>query len=346
MCFLHPGLTLLLQATCSNGDGGAVHIPDGYINLITSAGSGAVAAGGLWAALKQTGRRLAEKQIPLAGLTAAFLFALQMLNFPVAAGTSGHLLGGALAAILLGPSMGILVVAVVVIVQALIFADGGVTALGLNVLNMAIVTAPVGWGVFRWLMKVLPKTTASGVGATMVAGWVSMIVSSTVFVIEYAIGGQGGAPLGTVFAAMTGVHALIGIGEGLISAVVVGAVLAVRSDLVLGTADLALSRTATAPSGKAVGGIVAAGLAAALLLVLVVAPMASPAPDGLEFVADDTGFAAAAEEHPVGGPLADYGVAGIENERVGTVVAGAIGVGATFLIGFVLIALIRRRRPA
>jgi cobalt/nickel transport system permease protein len=269
-----------------------------------------------------------------------------MLNFPVATGTSGHLLGGALAAILLGPSMGILVVAVVVIVQALIFADGGVSALGLNVLNMAIVTAPVGWGVFRWLMKVLPKTTASGVGATMVAGWVSMIVSSTVFVIEYAIGGQGGAPLGTVFAAMTGVHALIGIGEGLISAVVVGAVLAVRSDLVLGTADLGLSRTATAPSGKAVGGFVAAGLAAALLLVLVVAPMASPAPDGLEFVADDTGFAAAAEEHPIGGPLADYGVAGIENERVGTVVAGAIGVGATFLIGFVLIALIRRRRPA
>ncbi|HEU4750935.1 MAG TPA: PDGLE domain-containing protein, partial [Acidimicrobiia bacterium] len=171
-------------------------------------------------------------------------------------------------------------------------------------------------------------------------------VSSTVFVIEYAIGGQGGAPLETVFAAMTGVHALIGIGEGLISAVVVGAVLAVRSDLVLGTADLGLSRTATAPSGKAVGGFVAAGLAAALLLVLVVAPMASSEPDGLEFVADDTGFAAAAEVHPIGGPVADYGVAGIENERVGTVVAGAIGVGATFLIGFGLIALIRRRRPA
>lgn len=323
-----------------------MHIPDGYLNLATSAGVGVVAMGGLWASLKQAGHRLAEKQIPLAGLTAAFVFALQMVNFPVAAGTSGHLLGGALAAILLGPSMGILVVAVVVMVQALIFADGGVTALGLNILNMAIVTAPVGWGIFRWLLRVLPKTTASAVGATMVAGWVAMLASSTMFVVEYAIGGQGGAQLGTVLAAMTGVHALIGIGEGLISAVVVGAVLAVRSDLVLGAADHELARTATTPSGKSVGGFVLSGLAAALVLVLVVAPMASPDPDGLEFVAVDSGFASAAEDHPIGGPLADYGVAGLESERTGTVVAGAIGVGVTFLVGFGLIALIRGRRPA
>lgn len=320
-----------------------MHIPDGYINLVTSAGSGVLAAGGLGAALKRTGRVMAEKQIPLAGLLAAFVFALQMMNFPVAAGTSGHILGGALAAILLGPSMGILVVAVVVIVQALIFVDGGVSALGLNILNMAIVTAPVGWGVFRWLMKILPKTTASALGATMVAGWVSMIASSSFFVIEYAIGGQGGVPAGTVFGAMTGVHALIGIGEGLISAVVVGAVLAVRPDLVLGSADLGLTRTATTPSGKAVGGFVAAGLAATVALVLVVAPLASSAPDGLEMVAEETGFAAAAENHPVESPLADYGVAGIQNERVGTVLAGGIGVGVTFLVGFGLIALARRR---
>lgn len=180
----------------------------------------------------------------------------------------------------------------------------------------------------------------------MVAGWVAMLASSTMFVVEYAIGGQGGAQLGTVLAAMTGVHALIGIGEGLISAVVVGAVLAVRSDLVLGAADHELARTATTPSGKSVGGFVLSGLAAALVLVLVVAPMASPDPDGLEFVAVDSGFASAAEDHPIGGPLADYGVAGLESERTGTVVAGAIGVGVTFLVGFGLIALIRGRRPA
>lgn len=320
-----------------------MHIPDGYINLATSAGAGVVAAGGLGAAIKASGKELAQKQIPLAGLTAAFIFALQMLNFPVAAGTSGHLLGGALAAILLGPWLGIVVVSVVVIVQALLFADGGITALGLNVLNMAVITAPVGWFGFRSLMKVFPKNTTVAVVATMVAGWVSMVASSTAFVAQYALGGEGGVSLGTVFAAMTGVHAIIGIGEGLISAVVVGAVLAVRPDLVTGTNDLDLVQSETTPSGRAIGGFVVGGIAAALALVLFVAPIASPNPDGLEWVAEDTGFAATAQDHPLGGPLADYGVAGIEAERTGTVIAGAIGVFSTFAIGFGLIALSRRR---
>jgi cobalt/nickel transport system permease protein len=322
-----------------------VHIPDGYINLMTSAGSGVVALGGLGTALKRSSRRLAERQIPLAGLTAAFVFALQMINFPVGAGTSGHLLGGALAAILLGPSLGIVVVAVVVIVQALIFADGGVTALGLNVLNMAVITAPVGWGVFRGVLKLVPKTTSSAVLATMAAAWVSMIISSTAFSFEYALGGQGGVAPGSVFAAMTGVHAVIGIGEGLISSMVVGAVLAVRPDLVLGTTDLGLVRTSTTPSRGAVGGFVGAGLVGALLLVLVVAPLASPDPDGLEAVAGETGFAETAEDHPIGGPLADYEVEGLENERMARVIAGAVGVVVTFLAGLGLIALSRRRNP-
>jgi cobalt/nickel transport system permease protein len=305
-----------------------------------------MALGGLGAALKRSGRKLAEKQIPLAGLTAAFVFALQMINFPVGAGTSGHLLGGALAALLLGPWLGIVVVAVVVIVQSLLFADGGVTALGLNLLNMAVLTAPVGWGVFRGMMRVLPKTTASSIGATMAAAWVSMIVSSTAFAFEYALGGQGGVAPGTVFAAMTGVHAVIGIGEGLISAVVVGAVLAVRPDLVTATTDLGLARTGTTPSGRTVGGFVGAGLVGALLLVLVVAPIASPDPDGLEAVAAETGFDSTAEDHPIGGPLAEYEVAVIDDDRIATVIAGAVGVAVTFLAGFGLIALSRRRRAA
>ena len=323
-----------------------MHIPDGYINLVTSAGTGVLALGGLGTALKRSGRRLGEKQIPLAGLTAAFVFALQMINFPVGAGTSGHLLGGALAAILLGPSLGIVVVAVVVIVQALLFADGGVTALGLNILNMAVITAPVGWAVFRGVMKFAPRNTASAVVATMVAAWVSMLLSSTAFVAEYAVGGQGGVALGSVLAAMTGVHAVIGIGEGLISSVLVGAVLAVRPDLVMATTDLGLARTSTTPSRRTVGGFVGAGLIGALLLVLVVAPLASPDPDGLEAVASETGLADTAADHPIGGPLADYGVAGLEDERARTVIAGAIGVVVTFLAGFGLIALTRRRSTA
>lgn len=319
-------------------------MPDGYMNVATSVGGAAVAAGGVWASLKETGKRLADKQIPLAGLTAAFVFALQMLNFPVAAGTSGHLLGGALAAILLGPWMGALVVTVVVVVQALVFADGGIVVLGLNVLNMALVTALVGWVVFRFLMRVLPKTTGGGVAATMVAGFLGVLAASFVFVIEYAIGGQGGASLSTVFAAMTGVHALIGIGEGLISGVAVGAVLGVRPDLVTGTADLDLRRTATAPGGRATTSFVVVGLAVALALVFFVAPIASGDPDGLERVAIDQGFSIEALDHPIDSPLADYGVGGIESERVGTMVAGAIGVAVVFGLGLGLVSVLRRRR--
>ena len=323
-----------------------MHMPDGYINVATAVGGAAVAAGGIWASLRETGRHLAEKQIPMAGLTAAFVFAVQMLNFPVAAGTSGHLLGGALAAILLGPWMGALVVTVVVIVQALLFADGGIVALGLNVLNMALVTALVGWLAFRALMRVLPKSTGGAIVATMVAGFLGVLGSSIAFVIEFAIGGLGGAPLATVFATMTGVHSLIGIGEGLISGVAVGSVLAVRPDLVTATTDLDLRRTATAPGRRTVTTFVGVGLAVALALVFFVAPLASNDPDGLERVAIDQGFSAGAEDHSIGGPLADYGVSGLESEQVGTMVAGAIGVIVVFGLGLGLVSLLRRRRTA
>lgn len=323
-----------------------MHIPDGFINVATAAGAGAVALGGVGASLRKSGRELAEKQIPLAGLTAAFIFAVQMLNFPVAAGTSGHLLGGALAAILLGPWLGTLVVAVVVAVQALMFADGGVVALGLNVVNMALVTSLVGWLSFRGLMRVLPKVTGSAVAASMMAAAVSVVASAIAFTFEYALGGEVGAPFGTVFGAMVGVHALIGIGEGIITSLAVGAVLAVRPDLVRGTTDLALARGATVPSRRSLLTFVIGGLVVALALVFFVAPIASSDPDGLERVAIDAGFAEAAAEHPVGGPLADYGVSGIEDGRLGTVAAGAIGVVATFLVGLVIASLLRKRRTA
>ena len=322
-----------------------MHMPDGYMNVVTAVGGAAVAAGGVWVSLKETGKRLVERQIPMAGLTAAFVFAVQMLNFPVGAGTSGHLLGGALAAILLGPWMGVLVVTVVVVVQALMFADGGIVVLGLNVLNMALVTALVGWIVFRASMRLLPKTTGGAIGATMVAGFLAVLAASFAFVIEYAVGGQGGASIATVLAAMTGVHALIGIGEGLISAVAVGAVLAVRPDLVTATADLDLRRTVTAPRGRGVTGLVAAGLAVALALVFLVAPLASGDPDGLERVAIDQGFSNEAKD-AIEAPLADYGLGGIESERLGPMVAGAIGVVVVFGVGLGLVSVLRKRRTA
>lgn len=321
-----------------------MHAPDGYVNAATAAGAAVVAAGGVGAALRQSSAALSERRLPFAGLVAALIFALQMLNFPVAAGTSGHLLGGALAAILLGPWMGMVVVTVVVVVQAVLFADGGITALGINVLNMAVITTLVAWPVLRGLVRLLPQTTGSAVGASLVAAWASVVASSVLFTLQYALGGQGGADLGTVFGAMVGVHALIGIGEGLITGAALGAVLAVRPDLVAGAEGKVLRRTVDAPPRMATGAFIISGLVVAAALVIFVAPLASGDPDGLERVAEDTGFIASAEDHPVGGPLADYGVEGVESEAAGTIVAGLIGVGLTFAVGLGVLALIRRNR--
>lgn len=323
-----------------------MHIPDGFINGATSLGAGVLAAGGLGAALRQGNRALKDRQIPLAGLVAAFVFALQMLNFPVAAGTSGHLLGGALAAVLLGPWMGVVVVSVVVIVQALLFADGGISALGLNIINMGLLTAISGWAAFRLLMAVLPKRSGSVVGSSIVAAWLSVVVSSLGFVAAYALGGAGQAPIGTVLGAMSGVHALIGIGEGLITGAIIAAVLGVRPDLVYGAQKYELANSDRLMPGRtATGGFVAVGLAVALALVIFVAPLANSNPDGLERVAEDQGFIATAEDSAaVDSPLADYGVAGVEDDRTGTVVAGLIGTVLVFAVGTGALIVFRRKR--
>jgi cobalt/nickel transport system permease protein len=215
-----------------------MHIPDGFINAPTSLAAGAVAAGGVGVSLRRAAETLQDKQAPLAGLVAAYIFAVQMLNFPVAAGTSGHLLGGALAAILVGPWAGALCVSVVLLVQGLLFADGGLSALGLNIVNMALVTAWGGYAIFLLLRRALPRTRTSVTVSAGVAAGISVVLASLTFVVEYAIGGNGGASVGTVFAAMVGVHTLIGVGEGIITALTVGVVLGVRPDLVYGAADL------------------------------------------------------------------------------------------------------------
>src|SRR5918994_2159600 len=179
-----------------------MHIPDGFIDGTTSAGAAVVAAGGMGAALRRAGEVLDERRVPLAGLVAAFVFAVQMLNFPVVSGTSGHLLGGALAAILVGPAVGAVCVSVVLAIQALLFADGGLSALGLNVLNMALVTAFGGYALFVLLRRLLPDSPASVVAASGVAAGFGVVLASAAFAIEYAIGGSGGASVGTVIQAM------------------------------------------------------------------------------------------------------------------------------------------------
>jgi len=209
-----------------------VHIPDGFINIPTSAGFGAAALGGVWYSIRRAARLLDDRRIPLAGLVAAFVFAAQMVNFPVAAGTSGHLIGGVLAAVLVGPWLGTLVLTVVLVVQGFFFADGGLSALGLNVFNMALVGTLGGYLIYRGLIAILPKNRPGTLVSAGLAAGLSVPLAAFAFVLQYAIGGEGGVALTTVAAAMGGVHLLIGIGEGLITAMVVGAVLASRPDLV------------------------------------------------------------------------------------------------------------------
>jgi len=202
-------------------------------------GAGVVSAGTIAVGLKRAATELDDRVAPLAGLTAAFVFAAQMVNFPVAGGTSGHLLGGALAAVLIGPWAGTIAVAVVLVVQALLFADGGLTALGLNVLLISIVPAFVGYATFKVARTVLP-TNAGGVGlAAGVGAFVSVPVAAALFSVLFAVGGAVDLSFGTVLSAMVGVHLLVGIGEAVITASVVTAVATTRPDLVHGARDLA-----------------------------------------------------------------------------------------------------------
>ncbi|HET9381927.1 MAG TPA: energy-coupling factor ABC transporter permease, partial [Streptomyces sp.] len=215
-----------------------MHVPDGFIDAPTSAVTGVLAAGAVAVSLRGARRELDERTAPLAGLVAAFIFAVQMLNFPVAGGTSGHLLGGALAAILVGPYTGVLCVSVVLLMQGILFADGGLTALGVNITDMAIVTTVVAYALFRGLAKVLPRSRRSVTAASFAAALVSVPASALAFTLIYAVGGTTEVSIGKVTTAMVGVHVLIGIGEAVITALTVGAVVAVRPDLVHGARGL------------------------------------------------------------------------------------------------------------
>ena len=184
-------------------------------------------------ALRGARRELDDRTAPMAGLVATFVFAGQMMNFPVGAGTSGHLLGGALAAVLVGPFTAVLCISVVLLVQALFMADGGITALGTNITLMALVGVVVGWLVFRAVQSVLPKRLVDGRPAAAVGALVSVPVAALVFTLLFAVGGTAPVDTGTVLAAMVGWHTLIGIGEAVITGLVVASVVAVRPDLVL-----------------------------------------------------------------------------------------------------------------
>jgi cobalt/nickel transport system permease protein len=210
----------------------AMHMSDGLLDVPASLAFGVVAVAGLAVAVTFARRDLDDRTAPMAGLVAAFVFATQMLNFPVLPGVSGHLLGGALAAILVGPWTGALCVSIVLVLQALLFADGGLTALGANITNMALIGTAAGYLVAIALRPLALRSRTWLAGVAFVAAFVNTVVASLGFVLEYAIGGQGAVSLGTVAGAMVGVHCLIGLGEGAITALTVGAVASARPDLV------------------------------------------------------------------------------------------------------------------
>jgi len=218
-----------------------LHIPDGFINAPVSILFLAISAFFVLLALRGAKNQLDEKVAPLAGLAAVFIFAMQMINFPVAAGTSGHLIGGALAAILIGPWAGVLAVTVVLIVQALVFADGGLTAIGLNVFIMAVLATLGAWYIFRLLQKIFSKNRIGFLSATAIASYLSVPISAIGFTLQFALGGAAAITLDKVLIAMIGVHSVIGIGEAIITVLTISAVLSVRKDLVYGASDLKLS---------------------------------------------------------------------------------------------------------
>ena len=214
-----------------------MHIPDGFFDAATCAAGAVLAVGAVGVSLRRARTELADSAAPMAGLVAVFIFAAQMINFPIGAGTSGHLLGGALAAILVGPASAVLAMTVVLSVQALLFADGGLTALGLNVLNMAVVAPLVAYIVFRALVRVLPAGRAGLLGASFGAGLASVVAAAGAFGIEFALGGTAAIDPASVAVAMIAVHSVIGAAEGVITALIVSAVYAARADLVYGLRD-------------------------------------------------------------------------------------------------------------
>ncbi len=295
-----------------------LHIPDGFLSLVISLIFWAITAVTVGIAISRANKTLGEKQIPLMGVMAAFIFAAQMLNFPVAGGTSGHFLGGALAAIVLGPWAAILVMTAVIAVQGLLFQDGGLLVMGANIFNMGILTAVIGYGLYRAAAGRSKgvRYAVAGVGA-----WIAVLAAALVTSLQLWLSGT--SQLQIVLPAMLGVHVLIGIGEAIVTVAALTFIEQTRPDL--------LSEKTTAEKGGR--GWVFAGVAVALLAVLI-SPLASAFPDGLERVAENVGFLDMGQSAPYQ-ILPDYTIPFLGETAISTIVAGAVG--ALVLLGLMIV---------
>lgn len=294
-----------------------LHIPDGFLSILISIICWVITIILLSFAISKTNKALGEKQVPLMGVMAAFIFAAQMINFPVAGGTSGHLLGGTLAAIVLGPWAGMLVMTAVVAVQALLFQDGGLLVMGANILNMGLVTAAIGYGLYRAVSNQSKTVKLSVAG---VAAWLSVMAGALFTALQLWLSGT--SQLGIVIPAMLGVHALIGLGEALITVAALSFILQTRPDLLGEDSE-------SAKGGR--GWVVAGGLIA--LAVVLLSPLASGDPDGLERVATDIGFINAGRTAPYE-IIPDYIIPFLGETALSTIFAGVAGV---IVVGAVIV---------
>lgn len=296
-----------------------LHIPDGFLSVLVSSALWVISIVIIGYALQRVGKDLGERQVPLMGVLAAAIFAGQMLNFAVAGGTSGHLMGAAIATILMGPWAAILIMTSVVSIQALIFQDGGLLALGANIFNMAVVGVAVAYMVYRTVLKVAGNRRVGIVSGGFLAAWFSILIASLAVGIQLALSGT--SPANLAIPAMAGVHALIGIGEGLITVGALIFILNARPDLV--------QRRGTDQPREGVIWVI--GLLIVLVLVIT-SPLASARPDGLEWVAKQYNFLGAARE-PLYEIIPDYLFPGISSEASATIVAGVIGMLIVFGVG-------------
>jgi cobalt/nickel transport system permease protein len=305
----------------------ALHIPDGFLSLAISLVCWAFTILLVGIAVRRTQTELGERQVPLIGIIAAFIFAAQMINFPVAGGTSGHLLGGALAAIMLGPWAGMLAMAAVIGVQALLFQDGGLLALGANILNMGLLTALIGYGLYR---SVARQRLSVRSGVASVAAWLSVMAAALVTSLQLWLSGT--AALDVVIPAMLGVHAVIGLGEALITVAALTFIERTRPDLI------APEQHANPGTGWVIAGLLVS------LAVVLLSPLASADPDGLERVAEDLGFIDRGGGLPPYAVLPDYTVPFLGETPLSTILAGVIGVLVVAGLTILVVRAIRRSR--
>ena len=261
-----------------------LHIPDGFLTPAVSLSGWVLAVLLIWVAIRHTEAQFGEKQAPLMGVVAAFIFAAQAINFPIAAGTSGHVLGGALAGILMGPWAGILIMTSVIVVQGLLFQDGGLLVMGWNILSMGVFSVLAGYAAYSGILRLFPKWGKAGTIAAFTAAWLSVEASAVATAVVLSVSGT--FPLYLSLPSLTGVYALVGLGEGIVTAAALGLLLASRPEVLQRSQALA---------GRFSASLLTIGLAICGILVLL-SPYASQAPDGLETVAEAGGFATLAEE--------------------------------------------------